>query len=365
MSKMPYSLAILGAGIGAEHLAGLQPLQRQFQVDWICDLDQTRAKALADDCGARTTSEIDVVLSDPDVVVLAICLPPSLHVPVTLRALAAGKHVVCEKPIAASLRDVDRIEAAAQSAGRRVFPVFQYRYGVAMRIVNAMLKQNFLGPLRAATLETHWNRDADYYAVPWRGTMAYEMGGAVLSHAIHIHDLIHALGGPITQVSATLATLSNPIETEDTAAIWMRADRGALITSSITLGAATDHSRLRLVYDRATLESGTDPYTPAAKTWTLTARDPELTDAFASITESVLLTPGPHHSGFSGFYADVAKALDGRRAAVDLSNGRASIELASAIYLSAAERRTVDLSLTTTADTYDGWAAAGHTTEPA
>jgi predicted dehydrogenase len=60
-----------------------------------------------------------------------------------------------------------------------------------------------------ASLETHWNRGPDYYAVPWRGTWAGEAGGAILGHAIHAHDLLCRYFGPVAQVQAQLATRVN------------------------------------------------------------------------------------------------------------------------------------------------------------
>lgn len=361
MKRSQYSIAILGAGIGAEHLDGLRQLTRAYRVAWICDLDQARAEALAATCGAQVTTDMTTVFTDPEVDIVDVCLPPSLHVPVTLQALAAGKHVICEKPIAASLRDVDRIEAAADAVGRQVFPVFQYRYGISTRTLDSLIKGNLLGPLRMATLETHWNRGADYYAVPWRGTVSYEMGGAVLSHAIHIHDLICKIAGPIARVSATTTTAINPIETEDCAAIWMQAKSGALITSSITLGGATDHTRLRLVFEKATIETGTAPYGPAAQTWTYQARIPADQACIDAAIDGEMLKPGPHLNGFAGYFATVAAALDGRHDMVGLADGRRSIELASAIYASASCGRAVSLPMDPAHSFYDGWA----TTEPA
>lgn len=355
MKKIPYSIAILGAGIGREHVQGLAPLTRQFKVHTICDQNEARAAELAATCGAKVATQIDAVLADPEVDVVDVCLPPSLHVPVTLNALAAGKHVVCEKPMSGSLADFDRVEAAAKAAGKQVFPVFQYRYGPATRIIDGLMRAELLGPLKVATLETHWDRDAAYYTVPWRGTLSYEMGGAVLSHAIHIHDLIARLGGPITQVSATTSTAINPIETEDCAAIWMRTQSGALITSSITLGAAGNATRLRLVFEKATVESGSAPYRPAAEAWTVTPRNPEMAKAIEEATHSVLLKPGPHYAGFTGYFADLAAALSGRRTGLSLAAGRSSIELATAIYQSAATGAAVALPIPADTSYYTGW----------
>ena len=96
-----------------------------------------------------------------------------------MRALAAGKHVVCEKPLVSSLRDADALIAAATSAGRILTPVFQYRYGPQVAKLRALVDAGFAGKPLVASIETHWRRDADYYDNPWRGTWKGEQGGAV------------------------------------------------------------------------------------------------------------------------------------------------------------------------------------------
>ena len=82
-----------------------------------------------------------------------------------------------------------------------------------------------------ASLETHWNRGKDYYSKPWRGTWEGEQGGAILSHSIHIHDLVNMILGPVSNVFAKLTTRVNNIEVEDCAALSVEMENGALVTS--------------------------------------------------------------------------------------------------------------------------------------
>jgi predicted dehydrogenase len=143
------------------------------------------------------------------------------------------------------------------------------------------------------------------------------------------HDLIARAFGPVTQVSAMLGTAINPIETEDCAALALRTETGALVTSSITLGAADDTSRLRMVFERATVESARVPYAPGEAVWTFTARDAGDQADIDRIVSGVAEAP----EGFAGYLAAVADALDGRPdGAVTLQDGQASIELVAAIY---------------------------------
>lgn len=350
---MTRRVAILGAGIGEKHLWGYQALPERFQVRTICDLDPVRGQALAGQAQAAWTAEMDAVLADDRIDLVDICLPPHLHFDAARRALEAGKDVVCEKPLVTSLAEADQLAETVDRTGRHLFPVFQYRYGQGTAQLRALAGAGLLGRAFVATLETHWNRGADYYAIPWRGTWAGERGGAILGHAIHAHDLMTAILGPVARVSAEVATRVNPIETEDCAALTIRMASGALVTSSVTLGAAKDTSRLRFVFEGATVESDTAPYEPATKPWRITPRDPARQAEF----DRVLASVGAVRSGFDGFLDAVADALDGKGGQeVTLADGRRSLEFVTAVYASARSGDAVDLPLGAGHPLYAGWA---------
>ncbi|SFB76584.1 Gfo/Idh/MocA family protein [Tropicimonas isoalkanivorans] len=345
--------AIIGAGIGREHLEGYLDLPHQFAVTWICDLNLARAEEIADPHGIQVARNLANVLADPDVDLVDICLPPHLHYKAAKAALKAGKHVVCEKPMVPSLAEAESLIATAQAAGRVLSPVFQYRYGPAMAQIEALRTAGLLGRPYAASVETHWNRGPDYYATSWRGTWAGENGGAVLGHAIHNHDLLTALLGPVREVQATVATRVNAIETEDCAAIALRFESGALATSSITLGAATDTTRIRICWEGVTAESGTEPYAPMAQPWTFTARAP----VEQSQVDDVLAGVRPSRTRFAGYFEALADRLQGREAqAVTPEDGRRSVELVAAIYNAARTGQAEYLPLAEDHPLYYGWA---------
>lgn len=346
-------VAILGAGIGREHLAGYRSLPGQFAVKWVIDLDTARAYTiLGGDTGPRVSEDMSLALNDPDVDLIDICLPPHFHVDTALAALAAGKHAILEKPIAASLAECDRLAAAEAQASTRIFPVFQYRYGPATATLDALIEAGLAGAPHVAAVETHWDRDAEYYALPWRGTWDGEMGGAILSHAIHNHDLLCRYFGPVAQVQAALATRINDIETEDCAALSLRFANGALATSSVTLGAAGNQSRIQLVFEHLTATSGTAPYAPATGLWSFRARDPNQQTAIDKIVAQHARAP----VGFDGYLGAVADAIAGSpKRAVTLADGRASIELVSAVYAAASGPGSVALPLSPEHQIYQGW----------
>ncbi|MEP2260743.1 MAG: Gfo/Idh/MocA family oxidoreductase, partial [Paracoccaceae bacterium] len=281
-----------------------------------------------------------------------ICLPPHLHFETCQKVLNAGKHAICEKPLVPSLAEADELADIAEKAGNHIFPVFQYRYGLGTAQLAALCDAGLAGRCFAGTLETHWDRPVSYYDVEWRGTWAGENGGALLGHAIHIHDLLPSVLGPVAQVFADVATLVNDIEVEDCAALSIRMQNGALITSSVTLGSAENTSRMRLMFEGFTVESDHAPYAPAKNSWRFVARDPVKQEQI----DTVLSHLKPVESGYAGFFSAIADALDGEPGSeVTLADGRRSLEFVTAAYASVRQNAPVKLPIEPSHSMYASW----------
>ena len=348
------SVSIIGAGIGEQHLAGLAQLPERFRVTSVCDIDEARARRLTEKYdGTEFVRDLEEILENPDVDIVDICLPPKLHFSTCMAALDAGKTVICEKPLVSSLSEVDQLAKKAAQSGGNIFPVFQYRFGPGTAALHALIDAGLAGRCFAGTLETHWNRGSVYYnAAEWRGTWSGEQGGALLGHAIHIHDLLISLIGPCSRVFADVATRVNAIEVEDCAALSLRMENGALVTSSVTLGAAENTSRIKLMFEGFTVESDQAPYAPAAKEWRFVAREP----ARQEDIDAVLAGVKPVKIGYAGMFDAMADALDGSSGReVSLADGRRSLEFVTAAYASARSGTPVDLPLGPDHRLYDGW----------
>ncbi len=199
-----------------------------------------------------------------DVDLVDICTPSNLHFDHAKRALAAGHDVLVEKPLAGALAAVDALKDAERQSGKRIAPVFQYRFGHGFQRFRHLQARGLIGEPYVATVETHWRRTAGYYNNPWRGRAAAELGGCLVTHAIHAHDMLVQAMGPIASVYARAATRVNPIETEDCAILALTMKNGGLATASVTLGSEEEISRLRLCYAGLTVESSLAPFIPAA-----------------------------------------------------------------------------------------------------
>lgn len=345
------SVALVGAGIGSQHLDAFLALQDLYRVPVICELDARRATPLLERAGASLSASLDEVLQRDDIDIVDICLPPQLHKQAVLDVLASGKHVICEKPLVSSLADVDDIEAAAAQSAGIVMPIFQYRYGNGIGQLRHLIDAGLAGTPLVATLETHWHRPAAYYEVPWRGKWATELGGALVGHAIHAHDLLVHVLGPVASVQASIDTRVNPIEVEDCAAIAFRLANGALATSSVTLGSADDRSRLRFCFAGLSAESGLNPYNPGTAPWTFLARDTD-----QSAIDAALADYTPHEEGYVRQFELAHDAFTRKIVPpVTLADARQSLEIITAIYASNASGQRMALPIGPEAPGYRSW----------
>jgi predicted dehydrogenase len=347
-------VGLVGSGIGRQHLAAFASLPDQFQVVAVCDIDQSRAGTLAAEYDvARVVTDMTDLCRMDDVDVIDICTPSFLHYQQTLQALGAGKHVICEKPVASSLKEGDEIIAAEKQSGKHVMPIFQYRFRSGLQKLKRLATDRVAGRAYLTTVETAWRRRADYYAT-WHGKWKMELGGAMVTLAIHAHDALYYILGPAKSVFARTATLVNPIETEDCISASLEMADGSLCSLSVTTGSTHQISRHRFCFSNLTAESNTQPYANTADPWTFTGDSPEIDQQI----QDTLAHFEPLPEGFAGQFYRFHQALHASRNAklpVTLADARASLELITATYYSARTHQVVSLPLGQDHPYYTGW----------
>jgi len=355
-----YQVAIIGTNIGEKHFDGFQKLPERFKIHTLCGVTKNSIdKILKSNTETKVSLNFEDVLKIKEIDIIDICLPPHLHFSACKKAMQAGKHVICEKPLVSSLKELDFLEKISNETGKIIFPVFQYRYGLGFSQLKALIKSGLAGKPLVSSLETHWNRGKDYYSKPWRGTWKGEQGGAILSHSIHIHDLVSMILGPVSNVFAKLRTSVNDIEVEDCAALSIEMENGALVSSSITLGAANDTSRLRFCFEGLTAESGASPekpYNPADDEWIFLPRAPvtqnKIDDVLSKVKQS--------KSWYAGMFDEIANKLDGSDSdEVTLLDARKSLEFVTAVYDSANKNKNIKLPIDKDNPLYNSWLPVG------
>ena len=346
-------VAVVGGGVGRQHISAFRGLPEQFEVTAICDIDDAKARAIADaEQIPRAVTDLDELCRMDDLDVISICTPPHLHLAQIQQVLAAGKHAICEKPLVGSLQAVDELVRAESESGKRIMPIFQYRFGHGLQKLKYLVDAGLSGKAYVATVETAWRRRAEYYAVPWRGKWQTELGGTLLSHAIHAHDMLYYILGPIKSVFARTATRVNPIEVEDCASISLEMADGSLASLSATLGSSPEISRHRFCFSGFTAESNTEPYNNSREPWTFTGDTPVL----CAQIEETLSRFVPLPEGFTGQFYRFHQALQrGTELPVTLQDARASLELITAIYHSAFTGQVVELPIAPDHPRYRSW----------
>jgi predicted dehydrogenase len=348
-----FGIAILGCGIGYQHAQAYAALESQFALRAICDIDRVKAETVAQEFGvALATTDPAAAMAAEEIDIVDICTPPATHRALIEQALDAGKHVICEKPLVGSLADADAVIARAAGATTHVMPIFQYRFGNGFQKLLRLIERGVTGRLHLSTVETAWRRGADYYAVPWRGKWASELGGALLGHAIHAHDMLVCAAGPIASVFARRTTRVNPIETEDCAAASLEFHDGSLATLAVTLGSVREISRLRFCFENLVAESALEPYNPGTEPWSFAPASPAIDARIAAALADFEVLP----ERFAGQLIRFHRALIGEAALpVTLADARASLELVTALYHSAATSLPVSLPIGPGHPRYTSW----------
>ena len=191
MAQIRVGIAGLGRSGWKIHARLLAPLTEQYQIVAVVDDDAARRAEAMDRFGCAAYTEFDQLLSDDQVELIVVALPSHLHADATLAALAAGKHVVCEKPMATTLADADRLVDAAASA-TTVLSIFQNRrYSPDFVQVRQLIESSLLGRIVQIRLtESRFARRWDWQTLRKFG------GGTLNNKCAHLLDQALLLFGP-------------------------------------------------------------------------------------------------------------------------------------------------------------------------
>jgi predicted dehydrogenase len=253
----PLRIAIVGAGDFAhEHARSIAALPQFARLVAAVDPTRERARAFCTAHGIPAayadTSEM-LRQEHPDIV--AICSPPHTHAPLTLEALRAGAHVVCEKPLALSLAELDEIAAAEDETARTCTGIMQWRYGAGAQHVKRLLTPDEFGAPLLALCNTLWYRGAEYYAAaPWRAEWDKAGGGVAMTMGIHAMDMVLWLLGEWTEVSAITSSLDRAVTIDTLALAQVRFANGALASFVNSTLSPRQASSVRIDMQRATIE---------------------------------------------------------------------------------------------------------------
>ena len=248
-------VGILGAG-GIAERAMVEP-SREVQgvhVVAIGSRDPQRARAFADRLDVPRAGDYEAVLSDPDVDLVYVALPPTFHAEWATLALRAGKHVLCEKPLSANEAGARAIAEAAAQSGRRAFVGFHYRlHGFTQRLLE-VIGSGVLGAVHGVDIDFSI---PDFVVKPGNIRLDGDLGGgAVMDVGCYAADLLRAAWGEPRVVSATaVVSADDPRVDLETDAVLELPDGAPVRLRSSFLGKGSGSMSLRVAGEAASLEA--------------------------------------------------------------------------------------------------------------
>lgn len=335
-----YRVAIVGTGgIAGSHIRALAEMGERVRVVAAMDVDRAGVETFRRAHGIpRSYTALAPMLEAERPDLVHIATPPHTHADLTIRCLEAGAWVLCEKPLCGSLAALDRIQAAERDSGPYCSSVGQWRFGSGARRLADLIQREAMGRLQVGICQTTWYRDDTYYAVPWRGRWATELGGTTMEHGIHAMDLFLWLCGDWQDVGAMTATLDRAIEVENVALATVRFGNGALGSIVNSALSPRQETYLRFDFQRATVEL-TSLYGYSNKDWRFTMPDDHADEAALARWQAIPADVPASHT------AQLAALLDNMDRAesplVSTAEARRTLDFITSLYKAATVGQTV------------------------
>jgi predicted dehydrogenase len=308
----------------------------------VCDIQLDRARATGERFGVPFFADMHEMMRTADVDVVVVLTESGRHAEHVVALAAHGKHIIVEKPMALTLSDADRMIAACQQAGAKLFVVKQNRFNVPVVKLREALEAGRFGKLVMGTVRVRWCRPQSYYDQDaWRGTWAMD-GGVLTNQASHHVDLLEWMMGDVDSVYALSTTALVDIEAEDTAVVTLRFRSGALgvIEATTAVRPKDLEGSISVLGEHGSVEIAGFAVNKM-RTWNFSDAQP----ADADVMEKYSVNP-PNVYGFGhqAYYEHVVNAItNGGPIPVDGLQGRKSLELITAIYESIETGQPVQL----------------------
>ena len=267
-------IAVIGTGnISESHINGYLK-NPNVELYAFCDIRENRLKEMGEKYGVtRLYTDKDVMLKElPEIDAVSVCTWNNQHAPCTIAALNAGKHVLCEKPMATNAAEALEMKAAAEKAGKLLMIGFVRRYGNDCAILKDFIGADYFGDIYYAKA-TYLRRNGSPGG--WFGDKNYSAGGPLIDLGVHVIDLTRYLLGnpkPVSVYGATFhklgdrrelkdkkgytassATGKEEFNVEDLATAMIRYDNGSVVSieASFSLNIKHDEGKIQLFGTKA------------------------------------------------------------------------------------------------------------------
>lgn len=256
MSKI--SFGIVGCGRIAQRHA--KHITDNGELVAVCDVEIEKAEKMAGEYNCKAYDSLEKLLaSEPEINVMSICSPNGLHAKHSIACLNAGHHVLCEKPLAINAHDCGEMIKCAERNNKRLFVIKQNRFNPPVEAVKKAIDEGRLGIIQSVQLSCFWNRNEDYYANSWKGTLDLD-GGTLYTQFSHFIDLLYWIVGDIKSAKGFSRNCNHKgiIDFEDAGVVALEFQSGAIGTINYTVNAYKKNMEgsLTIFGDKGTVKIG-------------------------------------------------------------------------------------------------------------
>ncbi len=203
-------VAVVGCGLIGSRRARVAVADPRTSVELVIDVREEAAAALGTECGCRWSVDWRAGLGDPAIDLVIVSTSNDQLAPVATAALAAGKHVLIEKPMGRTLSEARALQRAARESGRALKVGFNHRYHPGIARALTLVREDRVGhPINARARYGHGGRPG--YDKEWRGRAELAGGGELTDQGVHVLDLFQALLGAPLEVFCRTQTAVWPV----------------------------------------------------------------------------------------------------------------------------------------------------------
>lgn len=201
----------------------------------VCDSKPEKADEMAALYSSKPYYSIEELLQlETGLDLIAICTPNGLHASHSVKALEAGNHVLCEKPLCIAVKDGKEMIAAAEKSIKKLFVVKQNRYNPPVAFLKDLVVSGKLGKIYSFQINCFWNRPEAYYT-DWKGRKDMD-GGTLFTQFSHFIDLLYWLLGDVDAVKTISKNFAHPaIDFEDSGIVAFEMKSGAIGSLNYTV----------------------------------------------------------------------------------------------------------------------------------
>jgi UDP-N-acetyl-2-amino-2-deoxyglucuronate dehydrogenase len=342
IKKLNY--AIIGCGrISKMHLEALYSNKIKFNPVAVVDLKEDLAKKIANDMNEEfSSSKVKVytsyekMLKENKVDVVAVSTDSGYHPQIAIKALEHGVNVICEKPMALSIADCDKIIEASKKYNKKITICLQNRFNAPIQKLKKAIDQNRFGKIFHGQISIRWNRNEDYYKqAAWRGTWDLD-GGALLNQCTHGIDLLQwIMGGDMKSIFGVIKKYNSPREAEDfgAAILEFEDNKIGIIEGAVDVYPKNLEEKLSIFGEKGTVVIG-GLAVNTIETWRF-----EGEDIFEDRNDPPTVYGFGHVKLYDDFYDAV---INNRKPYITAEDAKKSVEIILGIYKSMLTGKKVD-----------------------